>query len=204
MKKFPNKSIGTCAQDPVYEQPLQEFKANFEDQYQYATKELNPAFPEPKGTLIATTIFFDSEHAHDTETRRSISGVLVVVGSMPVSWMSKHQGAVATSTYSAEFCAMCLATEEAITIHYMLRSLGIPVTEPTKMFGDNLGVIQNASMPEATLQKKHTAIFFHRVRECVAARVIAPYQIDGKDNFTYIFTKPMDGTTFKYHAWDLL
>jgi hypothetical protein len=72
------------------------------------------------------------------------------------------------------------------------------------MFGDNLGVIQNASMPEATLQKKHTAISFHRVRECVAAGVIAPYQIDGKDNFADIFTKPVDGTTFKYHAWDLL
>ena len=111
--------------------------------------------------------------------------------------MSKRQGAVATSTYSTEFCAMYLATEEAITIHYMLRSLGIPVTEPTKMFGDNLGVIQNASMPEATMQKKHTAISFHRVRECVAAGVIAPYQIDGKDNFADIFTKPVDGDYFQ-------
>jgi hypothetical protein len=204
LKKFPNKSIGICAQDPVYEQPLEEFKADFEDQYQYATEELDPAFPEPKGTPIATTIFFDSDHAHDIETRRSISGVLVIVGSTPVLWKSKRQGSVATSTYSAEFCAMRLATEEAITIRYMLRSLGIPVNEPTKLFGDNLGVIQNASMPEATLQKKHTAISFHRVRECVAAKIIAPYAINGKDNFADIFTKPVDGNTFKYHAWDLL
>ena len=71
-----------------------------------------------------------------------------MVGSTPVTWMSKCQGAVATSTYSAELCAMRLATEEAITIC-------IPVNEP-KLFGDNLEVIQNASMPEATLQKKHT------------------------------------------------
>ena len=69
---------------------------------------------------------------------------------------------------------MRLATEEAITIRYMLTSLGIPVTKPTKLFGDNLGVIQNASIPEATLQKKHTAISFHRVRECNAAKIIAP------------------------------
>jgi len=46
-------------------------------------------------------------------------------------------------------------------------------------------------MPEATLQKKHTAISFHRVREC-------------KDNFTDIFTKSVDGTSFKYHAWNLM
>jgi hypothetical protein len=73
--------------------------------------------------------------------------------------MSKRQGAVATLTYSAEFCAMRLDTEEAITISYMLRSLGIPVNEPTKLFGDNLGVIQNASMHEATLQKKPHCFF---------------------------------------------
>ena len=82
-----------------------------------------------------------------------------MVGSTPVSWMSKHQGAVATSTYIAEFCAMRLTTEEAIKTWCMLCSFGIPVNEPTKLFGDNIGVIQNASMPEATLQKKHIQLF---------------------------------------------
>ena len=77
---------------------------------------------------------------------------------------------------------MRLATDAAIAIWYMLCSLGIPVNEPTKLFGDNLGVIQKASMPEATLQKKHTAISFHRVKECVAAKIIEPHKIDGEDN----------------------
>ena len=86
---------------------LEEFKADFEDQYEYASEEIDLAFPEPKGKPIATSIIiFDSDHAYDTENRRSISGVLVVAGSTPVSWMSKCQRAVATSTYSAEFCAM--------------------------------------------------------------------------------------------------
>ena len=82
--------------------------------------------------------------------------------------------------------------------------LNRPVNGPTKLFGDNLGVIQNASMPAATLQKKHTAISFHRVRECVAAKIIEPHKIDGKDNSADIFTKPVDGATFKYHAWALM
>ena len=80
----------------------------------------------------------------------------------------------------------------------------MPIEGPTKMFGDNMGVIQNASMPEVTLAKKHTAITFHHVWECVAAKIIAPYYIEGKDNFANIFMKPVDGMTFKYHAWDLL
>ena len=43
------------------------------------------------------------------------------------------------------------ATEEAISIRNMLRCLGIPVTKPTKLFGDNWGVIQSATIPESEL-----------------------------------------------------
>ena len=78
------------------------------------------------------------------------------------------------------------------------------MNEPTKLFGDNQGVIQNASMPEATFQKKHTAISFQWMRECVAAKIIEPHKIDGKDNYADIFTKLVDGTIFNYHAWDLM
>jgi len=45
----------------------------------------------------------------------------------------------------------------------MLRSFGVPIEGLTKMFVDNMGVIQNASMPEAMLAKKHMAIAFHHV-----------------------------------------
>ena len=41
------------------------------------------------------------------------------------------------------------------------------------------------------------------IQSCVAKEIIEPHKIDGKDNFADIFTKPVDGTTFKYHAWDL-
>jgi len=51
LEKFPNKSIGICAQDPVYEEPLEEFKADFEDQYEYASEEIVLALPEPKESL---------------------------------------------------------------------------------------------------------------------------------------------------------
>ena len=40
------------------------------------------------------------------------------------------------------------AVEEAIPLHYMLRCLGIPVTNPTNLYGDNFGSIQSASNPE--------------------------------------------------------
>ena len=52
---------------------------------------------------------------------------------------------------------MQTAVEEAISICYMLRCLGVPVTEPTDLFGDNFGVIQSAEIPDGELKKKHIA-----------------------------------------------
>lgn len=119
-------------------------------------------FPDAIGEEILTSIFFDADWAHDVKTRRSMTGLLVLVGSAPLLWQSKSQGCIASSTYCAEFIAMRSAVEEAISIRYMLRCLGIPVKTPTKIFGDNWSVIQSASIPQSELKKKHIAIAYHR------------------------------------------
>jgi hypothetical protein len=165
---------------------------------------MDPHFPTPLGQEIPITIFFDSDHAHDKVTGRSISGIIVMVGRTPIIWKSRRQGAVQTSTYGAEFCAMRMATEEAISIRYMLQSLGIPITQPTKLFGDNLGVIQSASTPEATLKKKHVALSYHCVREAIAAKITAPFKLEGKDNFADVLTKPLERNSFLHHTNDLM
>ncbi len=114
------------------------------------------------------SIFFDSDHGYDKVTGRSMSGIIVLVGSTPIIWRSRRQGAVQTSTYGTEFSAMHMATEEAITTRYMLRSLGIAVSKPSKLAGDNAGVISNATSPDASLKKKTCCVIIsHRTRKCI-------------------------------------
>ena len=141
------------------------------EKYPDATEEIDEGLPEPRGKPISTTVYFDSDHAHDQVTRRSVSGVIYFVGSTPISWTNKRQGTIESSSYSAEFCAGRLASEEAITIRYMLRSLGVPVTGATALCGDNLGMIISSTNPDSELKKKHVAISFHKLRECAAAGV---------------------------------
>jgi hypothetical protein len=43
------------------------------------------------------------------------------------------------------------AVEEAISIRYTLRCLGVLVTKLTDLFGDNFGVIQSAEIPAGEL-----------------------------------------------------
>jgi hypothetical protein len=84
-------------------------------------------FPKPPGEELKINIYFESDHAHDKVTGRSISGVVIYVGGTPIIWKTRHQGSVQTATYGAEMNSMKLAVEEAIMIRYMLRSLGIKV-----------------------------------------------------------------------------
>jgi hypothetical protein len=54
---------------------------------------------------------------------------------------------------------MRTAVDEAISIRYMLRCLGVPVTQPTELHGDNFGVIQSAEIPEGELKKKLSLLY---------------------------------------------
>jgi len=46
--------------------------------------------------------------------------------------------------------------------------MGIPVGDPTFIYGDNKSVLYNTSLPESTLKKKMMSTAYHFVREGVA------------------------------------
>ena len=113
----------------------------FLQDYLDAYKEIDKNFPKAFGRTLQTTICADAAHAYNRMTRHSITGILGYVGCAPVLWISRRQGAIATSMYSAEFIALCTAKEEAISLRYMLRYLGVSIPNngsfPTRIVGDN-------------------------------------------------------------------
>ena len=196
LKKNPNRALLMDSRplriDEEFNGPS--FHPDFLEDYDGATELLDPSLPTPYGDELPSTIFFDADWAHDAVTRRSITGLLSLIGSAPVNYMSKRQGCIATSTYCAEFIAMRAAVEEAISLRYMLRCLGIPVTSPTKLFGDNFGVIQTANVPESEMKRKHVSIAYHFVREAIAAKIIDLHWISSSENFSDICTKSLGST----------
>ena len=118
-----------------------------------------------------------------------------------ITWGSKRQGSIASSTYATEFSTMCTAIEEAIGLCYMILCLGCNVptdrSYPTCIFGNNLSVILNAQNPAADLSKKHVAISFHVVREAIAAGVTTAYWLKGEWNLSDIMTKQIPTSPFR-------
>jgi hypothetical protein len=112
---------GRCSSGPHYgtvqhfvqlQNQIKEYPGEFE--------ELDPHFPKPLGNSLTSRIYIDANHVHNEVNRRFIPEILPFVGSTPASWISKRQRAIGMSTYSAEMCAMKVAREEAIALHYML------------------------------------------------------------------------------------
>ena len=199
LKKNPNRRIVLDSRPMLVDEELRKtsFHSDFLEDYPDAREDLPTDLPKAYGRELEASDFFDADHAHDHVTRRSISGLIVNVGSTPVIWHSKRQGCIATSTYCAEFVAMRSAVEEAISIRYMLRCLGIPVTAPTNLYGDNFGVIQSAEIPEGELKKKHIAIAYHYVREAIAAKIVNAIWIRSAENFADFCTKALGSTIFQ-------
>jgi len=199
LKKYKNRRIVINSDDPIVIGGKDVLKLNFQDllqsQYPDATEEIDKV-PKPLVAEMDITAFVDSDHAHDKVTRRSITGLLILVGSTPVYFSSKRQGAIATSTYGAEFCAMKTAVEEVQSVRYMLRCLGVEINHASLICGDNKGVIINCTVPDSQLKKKHVAIAYHKAREAAAAGIIHPVRINSQDNFADILTKAVTGKTF--------
>jgi hypothetical protein len=196
LKKHPNACIVV---DPtIMEYPEGTFtEHNWTEFYPDAEEELPPDMPVPKGKPVTITCFVDADHAHDVVTRRSVTGILMMRNSTPITWLSKRQKTVETSSYGSELVAARVATEMIIEMRYKLRMLGVPIKGPTSMFGDNLSVVISTTVPSSQLKKKHNAIAYHRVREAIAGKIIRLAHIPSEENIADILTKPLANDPFQ-------
>ena len=145
---------------PKYDELL---SVNMRRQYPDAVEELSINQPVimPKSRTLDVVVYADSNYGHDNVTKRSMTGIVAMVGSTPVMAKSKRQTAVETSTFSAEFSAARTAVETATGIRFLLRSLGVPIFGPSQIYGDNEAAIFNASRYASALKKRHTSISYN-------------------------------------------
>ena len=139
-------------------------------------KILSDDMSEPLGQAIVTTTTMDDNLNHCLATRKCLTGCLHFVNKTPVDWYSKKQATVETATYGSEFVAAKTVTEQIMDIRQTLRYLGAPIGSES-FFGDSRSVVTTATLPHFTLTKCHNILAFHRVREAIAAKLMAFYWI---------------------------
>ena len=124
----------------------------------------------------------------------SLTGCLHFVNKTPVDWYSKKQAMVETATYGSEFVTAKTATEQIMDIRQTLRYLGAHWFK-SLLFGDNRSVVTSATLPHSTLTKCHNSLAFHRVREAIAAKLMAFSWIQSACNLSDMLSMYWDHPT---------
>ncbi len=78
-------------------------------------------------------------------------------------------------------------------LRYKIRMMGIPLSGPTFIYGDNKSQVINSSRPESTLNEKCNSICYHTIRELVAMGEILMMHIRTGEYLADFLTKTVSG-----------
>ena len=151
--------------------------------------------PDPLGEAVITTTTMAANLNHFLATGKSLTGCFHFVNKTPVDRYSKKQATGETATYGSEFVVAKTATAQIIDIRQTLRYLVAPVGVKSFLFGDNKSVVTSATLPHSILTKRHNILAFHRVREAIAANLMAFHWIQSAYNLSDMLSKHWDHPT---------
>ena len=85
-----------------------------------------------------------------------------------------------------------------MTLEIQLRMMGIPISSPTYIYGDNMSVVHNTSRPESVLRKKSNSVCYHTVCESLVGHKLS------KKNVADLMTKVLHGHKRRYLVSNIL
>ena len=106
-----------------------------------------------------------------------------------IMWKSKKQPTIKTSVFQAKFMAMKHGMETLHGLRYKVCMMGVPLSGPSYIHGDNMSIIHNTQCLESTLKKKSNEICYHATRESVAMGESRTRHVVTAENPTDLATK---------------
>ena len=200
IRKFKHASIRVRTGIPDYSDlPKNTFDWAY-SVYGNVTENIPRDIPPPMGQEVVHTVYEDANLWHDFITGRALTGSLHFLNQTLYGWYCKQQSTVETATFGAEFVAARITTDQIIDARNTLRYFGVPIKQSSYMFGDNKSVVTNSTIPHSTLQQRHHALSYHRVREAIASGLLEYHWINGDTNPADIVSKHWGMA----QAWPLL
>ena len=130
-------------------------------------------------------------HAGNYVTLCSRSVLVVFLNNVPIYWSLKNQTSYENSMSVSDLVEMNQACKYVSGIWYKLIIMGIPVEDPTYVYGDNQYLLDNTTMPESTLKNESNTIALHFVREGSARDEWRKAYINKNIYFADMMTNPL-------------
>ena len=141
----------------------------------------------------------DSDFASDVDTRKSMTGYLMVLNGGPISWKASRQGGVTLSSSEAEFVAASQAGQEVLYLRALLKGFAYLQHGPTEIWEDNASCILMSENPTNRERSRHVDVRVHFLRDMVRDGSVKLIKCAGTQNVADALTKSLPRPAFHKH-----
>ena len=138
----------------------------------------------------------DSNWAQDPNDHYLVGEFIFDIAGGSISWSSKKQPIITTSSVEAEYIASASTTKEAVWLHILLEELDFPQATATIINVDNQSCIVLAHNPVSHSHTKHINIQHHFIQEHIKQGEVSFQYISTKEMLADIFTKTLPHEAF--------
>ena len=163
---------------------------------------LNPVMStiDPKKDVFKIKGRPDSNCATNVETRKSASGLEVILNNVPVAMRSIGQKIIFLSVVEAELIVLAQVVQEMLCVIRILESIGLKVQKHVIVESDNKGAIDLCNSLKFDGRTKNIDTRCCFLRELKEEGTVVFQWISGKSNSTDLLTKNLPNPLFTKHA----
>ncbi|KAJ9565935.1 hypothetical protein OSB04_001901 [Centaurea solstitialis] len=140
------------------------------------------------------TAYSDSDFAGCKIDRKSTTGGCHLLGGKLVSWTSKKQNSVSTSTAETEYVAAGICCAQFLWLRNQLQDYDIQLSK-IPIYCDNTSTIAIANNPVLHSKTKYIEVRYHFIRDHVMNGDIELHFVPTEYQLADLFTKPLDEIT---------
>lgn len=167
--------------------------------YLKSTMQMGLMFGRASRELLpySLTGYADSNFAGDPADQKSVMGYCFFLA--VVSWSSKKQRTVSTSTTEAEYIALGYAAKEAVWIRRFINKMGLEMVESLTLHGDNKMSISLTKNAKSQHRTKHIDVQHHYIQELVNKGELTVKWIPSSEMLADGMIKALPTETFRKH-----
>jgi len=109
--------------------------------------------------------YCDSDWESCPDSKRSVSGYIVLFGQTPISWKSKKQETISLSSAEAEYRSLRKVVGELVWVDRLLRELDVPSSKPIAVHCDSQSAIHIARNLVFHERTKHIEVDCHFIQK---------------------------------------
>jgi hypothetical protein len=155
------------------------------------------------GSNLQLIGYVDANFAQCVDTRRSTTGFICLWGKSSITWKSKLQPSVTTSSCEAELTGIYHASSEIVWLRRLLESLGYSQNGATVLHADNQSSIKYAESKELHGRMKHIDVKTLFVRDKIVDGTVKLQFTPSKENRADILTKVVPREIFQTHKTNI-